>query len=167
MKTIEKVVVPVDFHQHTNDLADFAIGVATKLEASVLFVHVASVAEHALSLLDYSAEAFKLLNEKINAHAEEKMAALIEKSKTLCPGCNGVVLNGDVADALIAYTMENNIDLIIMGTHGAQGIEKILLGSVAERVLKRSSCPVLVFNPYKGESGYKISSSIKEAVLPV
>lgn len=167
MKTIDKIIVPVDFHQHTNELADFAIGIATKLEASVLFVHVASVAEHALSLLDHGPEAFKLLNEKINAHAEQRMAALLEKSKEVCPGCKGLVLNGDVADALIAYSMENSIDLIIMGTHGAQGIEKILLGSVAERVLKRSSCPVLVFNPYKGESGYKISSSIKEAVITV
>jgi nucleotide-binding universal stress UspA family protein len=95
------------------------------------------------------------------------MAALIEKSSKLCPDCKGVVLNGDVADTLVEYAKENDIDLIVMGTHGAQGIEKILLGSVAERVLNRSSCPVLVFNPYKGQGGYKLSSSIKEAVLSV
>jgi nucleotide-binding universal stress UspA family protein len=160
MQTIEKVIVPVDFHQHTNDLADFATNIATKLEASLFFVHVSSVAEQALSLPDYSPEGFKLLNGIINAHAEKRMADLIDKSKNSFPGCKGVVLDGEVVDVLIDYTIKNNIDLIIMGTHGAQGIKKILLGSVTERMLKRSSCPILVFNPYKGERGYKISSSI-------
>ena len=78
-----------------------------------------------------------------------------------------MVLRGDTVDAIIEYVEEKKIDLIIMGTHGAKGIEKILLGSVAERVLKRVSCPTLIFNPYKGERGYQISSSIKESVLPV
>ena len=40
MQNIKQIVVPVDFHQHTDDLADFAIGIANKLEAKVTFVHV-------------------------------------------------------------------------------------------------------------------------------
>ena len=39
-------------------------------------------------------------------------------------------------------------DMIIIGTHGVQGIEKILIGSTADRVVKKAQCPVLVFNPY-------------------
>jgi nucleotide-binding universal stress UspA family protein len=164
MNTINKIIVPVDFYQHTNDLADFAVDIAAKLEADVHFVHVTSGPHYDLSLIDYSPEAFKQLNDKITAHAEEKMSALVEKSRKLCPGCKGAVLKGEVVDELLAYSMDNDSDLIIIGTHGAQGIEKVLLGSVAERVVKRSSCPVLVFNPYKGERGYTISPSTREAV---
>ncbi len=43
----------------------------------------------------------------------------------------------------------------------------IMLGSVAERELKRVHCPILVFNPYKGERGYQISASVSESVLPI
>ncbi len=164
MQSIQKIIVPVDFHTHTNDLAEFAIGIANKLEAKITFVHTI---EYALSYLDYSPESFKDLNANITAHAEEKMAALVAKSKSACPECEGIVLNGDVADTIVSYANDNAIDMIIIGTHGAQGIEKVLLGSVAERVVKRASCPTLVFNPYKGERGYKITPSIQETVLPV
>jgi hypothetical protein len=42
-----------------------------------------------------------------------------------------------------------------------------MLGSVAERVLKRAACPILVFNPYRGERGYQITSPISETVQPI
>ena len=58
-------------------------------------------------------------------------------------------------------------DLIVLGTHGSRGIEKILLGSVAERVLKRAACPVLVVNPYRGEQGYRITRSPGDAATSV
>jgi len=47
------------------------------------------------------------------------------------------------------YTEEENAGMIIIGTHGAQGLKKILLGNVAERVVHRAPCPVLLFNPYR------------------
>jgi len=57
----------------------------------------------------------------------------------------------------VAFARDNAVDMIIMATHGAKGIEKILLGSVADRVLKRAHCPTLVFNPYRGEQGYQVT----------
>lgn len=56
---------------------------------------------------------------------------------------------GDVVDNLLEYTRKEGIDMIIMGTHGTRGIEKILLGSVAERVIKKATCPSLVYIPKK------------------
>ncbi|MBV5318446.1 MAG: universal stress protein, partial [Desulfobulbaceae bacterium] len=68
---------------------------------------------------------------------------------------------------IVEYAEKQATDLIIMATHGAKGIEKILLGSVAERVVKRASCPILLFNPYKGERGYTISAPINATIQPV
>jgi nucleotide-binding universal stress UspA family protein len=59
------------------------------------------------------------------------------------------VVTGDPVDRITEIAKEKNSDLIIISTHGAKGLEKILLGSVAERVLKRAHCPVLVMNPFK------------------
>jgi len=164
MENIREIIVPVDFYQHTDDLAGFAIGIARKLEGKITFVHVA---ENILVDSLLNPESYKKLDATIRDHAESKMASLLEKTREACPACSGVVLRGDTVDGIIKYVEDMRIDLIIMGTHGARGIEKILLGSVAERVLKRVSCPTLVFNPYRGERGYQISSSIKESVLPV
>ena len=95
------------------------------------------------------------------------MADFLEGLKAKCPGCEGVVLLADAADSIVALAEERKADLIIIGTHGAKGIEKVLLGSVAERVLKRAGCPTLVYNPYRGERGYRISTAIGEAVPPL
>jgi len=164
MENIREIIVPIDFYQHTDDLAKFAIGIARKLEGKITFIHVV---ESILADSLLNPESYQKLDATIRDHAESKMAALLEKNREACPACLGVVLRGDTVDGIIKYVEDKKIDLIIMGTHGARGIEKILLGSVAERVLKRVSCPTLVFNPYRGERGYQISSSIKESVLPV
>lgn len=55
-----------------------------------------------------------------------------------------VRLYGRPADALVAYAAENQVDLIVMGTRGMRGLQKLRLGSVSERVLKLAACPVMV-----------------------
>lgn len=154
MKDIRQVLVPVDFEQHTDQLAEFAIGMANKLDAKLTFVHVVQEGEY---YSDYDSSSFEEFEARIQNNAEKKMAALIEKNKTSCPGCTGVLLSGDAVDCIVEYVKDQEIDLIIMATHGSKGIEKIMLGSVADRVLKRAHCPTLVFNPYKGERGERVT----------
>ena len=168
MLDVQKIIVPVDFHQHTDELVQFAIDVANKIGAAPIFLHVVENFALAASYGDVVPESFPQLEEEMFGRAKRKMADLVGKFKTACPECTGQVLGGDVADTIVDYAKtEKSIGLIVMGTHGAQGIEKVMLGSVAERVLKRAHCPILVFNPYRGERGYKITSSIAEAVQPV
>jgi len=152
MKDIRHVIVPVDFEQHTDTLAEFAICMANKLEAKVTFVHVVQKGEY---FSDYDSSSFEKFEARIQNNAEKKMAAMIEKNKTSCPGCTGVLLSGDTVDCIVEYAKDQEVNLIILATHGSKGIEKILLGSVADRVLKRAHCPTLVFNPYRGERGRK------------
>ena len=60
-----------------------------------------------------------------------------------------MILNGEVVDEIVNFAKEQGADLIVLGTHGAKGLEKILLGKVAERVLQKAHCPCLIMNPYK------------------
>lgn len=167
MQNIKQVIVPVDFHQHTEDLAEFAIGIANKLDAKLIFIHVATNIVESAVYTDVYPTAFEAIDKELLGFAQTKMNALVEKSKGASPECAGQVLRGEAADAIVDYVNGLEDALIIMGTHGAKGIEKIMLGSVAERVLKRASCPILVFNPYKGERGYQITVPLSEAVQPV
>ena len=164
MNDIQQVLIPVDFHRHSDELADFAVGVVNKLGARATFVHVV---ENVDVYVDYTPDFLTKVSQELRDHGERKMADFLEGIKAKCPGCGGVVLLGDAADKIVDLALERQADLIIMGTHGAKGIEKVLLGSVAERVLKRAGCPTLVFNPYHGERGYRISSSIGASVQPV
>ena len=55
---------------------------------------------------------------------------------------------GDVAEQIVEYTAEIEADIIIMGTHGYKGLEKIMFGSVADKVVRSALCPVTTINPY-------------------
>jgi len=166
MQDIQQIIVPVDFHQHTDDLAEFAMGIAGKLGAKLTFVHVIEEVVH-YAYSEYNPITFSDIEKELRGLADKKMAALLEKIKAACPDCAGEILAGNVADSIVGYAADKDAGLIIMGTHGAQGIEKVFLGSVAERVIKRAHCPTLVFNPYKGERGYKIDAPVSEKVLPI
>jgi nucleotide-binding universal stress UspA family protein len=148
MRDIQNIVVPIDFHQHTDRLVDFAIGIANKLEAKITFLYVGARVEYHS---EFRPELAERIDTEIQSLAEKKMTALLKEAEIICPTCTGLVLAGNVADSVVEYAREHNIDLIIIGTHGARGIGKILLGSGAERVLKLAHCPTLIFNPYKGE----------------
>ncbi|HCR48597.1 MAG TPA: hypothetical protein DIW24_03135 [Bacteroidetes bacterium] len=60
-----------------------------------------------------------------------------------------ILYDWDVANALIRYTEEQQIDLVVMGTHGRKGFNRLLMGSVAEKVVREAPCPVLTIRPDK------------------
>jgi len=74
----------------------------------------------------------------------EKVAAQL-KDKGIVAGVE--IVHGDVVDTLIEYASKNNVDLIIMGTHGSSGIVRWAMGSVADKILRHSPVPVLLAAP--------------------
>jgi nucleotide-binding universal stress UspA family protein len=146
MQEIREIIVPVDFHQHTDELAEFAISIANKLGAHITFFHVV---EDVVFYSDFIPTYLALNTEEIFTHAKQEMNALIERNKKNCVKCTGQVSKGDIVDTILDYVQVQGMDLIVIGTHGARGIEKILLGSVAERVIKQSVCSALIFKAVK------------------
>ena len=144
---IKKIIVPVDFGKTTHKLVEFATYIATQLSAEIDFCHV--VEPFSTGDMMLGSPSLGDLEKQIRVKAEERMANLIEDNEGKGPVCRGKILFGDTVDEIVAYARENGADMVIIGTHGAKGLEKILLGSVAERVVKRSDCPCLVMNPYK------------------
>ena len=164
MQEIRHILVPVDFNQHSDSLAEYALYMAKKLDADVIFIHVV---RPLLDYSDYELDTLKTMVNVFHDHAEKKMAAFLAKIQRDGQDCSGLVLRGEVADSIIAYAKEKTVDLIIISTHGAQGIGKVLLGSVADRVVKGAHCPTLVFNPFKGTSGYEVCSPMNTCIQPV
>ena len=59
------------------------------------------------------------------------------------------VLTGDVTEEILQYAQEQGGNLIVMGTHGYKGLERVMFGSVADKVVKTACCPVMTINPYR------------------
>lgn len=147
MKEITKIVVPVDLEQHTQKLADFAIYIASKMGAHLSFIHVTEF--YASGDMMLGSPSLENINQERIARAKEVMATLIKDNRTKYENISGIVYKGEIVETIVTFAKEEQAGMVIIGTHGAKGLEKILLGSVAERVLKRAHCPTLTMNPYK------------------
>jgi len=145
MKPIKRIVVPVDLASHSETLVHYAANVAKQFSANLYLIHV--IAPFPADTMIGAPFALEC-QEKLNSAAKERMSGLLEGLPTTIE-VNTEVVHGDPVDKITYFAEEKGADLIITSTHGAKGIEKILLGSVAERVLKRAHCPVLVINPFK------------------
>lgn len=146
METTQQIVVPVDFTKGTEVLVSYAISMAEKLAAVIHYVHVVQDFPGDAMIGSPFAQDYQ---DKVTAVSQERMADLVENSQKSCPGSAGQVLFGDPVDHIIEFSRTKNADLIIIGSHGARGLEKMILGRVADRVLKGAHCPVLIMNPFK------------------
>ncbi len=146
MKEIKKVLIPVDFSSNTEKLVEFGFYVAKNFSASVEILYVvepipADAMIGSTMITDYRELAVDSANKKM----KEMVADLREKH----PDCSGEVVYGDPVDEIVKKAGADDSKLIVISTHGAKGLERILLGSVTERVVKRATCPVMVHNPFK------------------
>jgi nucleotide-binding universal stress UspA family protein len=141
---IKKILVPVDFSENSQKILGSAGDIAGQFGASLSVVFVVQ------SFDDYSGffvphMPVAQFEEEMVQGAEKKMANFLEGHE----GIEAKVLVGDVAEEVVRHAEETEVDMIIMGTHGYKGLEKVMFGSVAEKVVKTAPCPVLTINPYK------------------
>ena len=147
MKEIKKILVPVDFSENSQKILESSVYFAGKCNASLSVVFVVQ------SFEDYSGffvphMPIAQFEEEMLLSAEKKMESFLEENLGTVPHMSKV-LAGDVAEEIGLYVENEGIDLIIMGTHGYKGFEKVLFGSVAEKVVRTAPCPVMTINPYK------------------
>lgn len=148
MENIKKILVPVDFSNNSTKILNSSLDVAAKFNAGLEIVYVVQ------SFDDYSGffvphMPISQFEEEMVQSAEKKMESFLHENMDEKVEHSSTVLSGDVAEEIVAYAQKTGAGMIIMGTHGYKGLEKILFGSVAEKVVKTAPCPVLTINPYK------------------
>ncbi len=149
---IKKVVTPVDFSDNSKLIAESAAYMAGKFGASMYLVFVVQNFE------DYSGffvpqMTLPTLEGELAESAEVKMASFSGELEEYCKQAGVTELKykvfmGDVGEKIVDYANEIEADMIVMGTHGYKGLEKIMFGSVADKVVRAANCPVLTINPY-------------------
>ncbi len=153
MTDIKRILVPVDLERHTRKLVDFAIDMANNLDAEIILFHGIETGEDGVPVEMGRMALSGVSGEELqSAHTDEAGKRLEEIAGEIegkCKKCESTIATGDVVDEIVEFAEKQKADLIIIGSHGRRGLEHILLGSVAERVIKRSPCPTLIMNPYR------------------
>ncbi|MCX5812857.1 MAG: universal stress protein [Proteobacteria bacterium] len=145
----KKIVCPIDFSEFTNDIIKYAVSLAKKYDAELHFFHVIPNLNYFTPYESFlTPENLVLIEKNIEKEVEKDFEKII---KGIDISVIKVIKTGVTFIEIIDYIKEENIDLVVMGTHGRSGIEHILIGSVAEKILRRSPCPVLIIRP-KGKA---------------
>jgi universal stress protein A len=137
--TTQHVLVPVDFSADAEQALDYAMRLARTLHARLTLLHV--IEPLAVGSMDALPYAFvQDLEDKIT----QAMVPYRERVQAAGLRCDFAIMHGVPFHVIVDIARKEKTDLIIMGTHGRTGLRHVLLGSVAERVVRLAPCPVLV-----------------------
>ena len=146
MFNIQNILLPTDFSKLSLTAAGYAVDLAKQYNARI---HLLNVIEKTPPIL--TIHSLDLSEEKIIKSIEEEARNSLEKtvSKLRKDGTEfiPVLKKGLDYQEIVSYSQKNNIDVIVIATHGRTGLLHTLIGSVAEKVIRYAKCPVLVITP--------------------
>lgn len=148
LEHVTKILVPVDFSDNSQKIFKTAVNVAKKFGAELICIYVVQ------DFTDYDGFAIEHMpmmqfHDEMQASAKKKMAEFMRENSRHDLACSSIVLAGDVGEEIVSFAAKEKIDLIVIGTHGYKGLDRILFGSVAAQVVKTAACPVLTVNPWR------------------
>ncbi len=150
MLPAKKILCPSDFSEPSYKALKVANDLAVQFSSELILIHIITPlqifpsapafvpgqsAAGGYVTAEMTAEIRKQAQESLQMAIEEKISPEIKTQK--------VVFQGNPAESISAYAEENDIDVIVIGTHGYTGWRHLLIGSVAEKVVRSASCPVL------------------------
>ena len=148
MEKLQKILFPIDFSDSYSAIMPWVFTMAEKFDSEIHLLFVArSLAYYTNVYVPYAA--IEDLEQQVIKGSETTMEQFVTKHFSEYGNCKAKVVVGDPSEEILNYAKNEDIGMIIIGTHGKKGLEKILFGSVARRVIKMSPVPVLSINPHK------------------
>lgn len=162
MINLRTILVPTDFSECSDEAVRYGLELGRRFDARVHLLHVVQdPLTQPWAAEGFSVPLFEIVDEWQQQAERRLHASIAEEDK------GRVTVSSVVATPyaeILDYAARNKVDLIVMGTHGRGGVTHMLLGSIAERVVRRAPCPVLtVRNPQHGflESQALVAASEK------
>lgn len=144
MIRLAKLLVPTDFSEDSEQAARYAVELAKRFQAEIHCIHVVDIPADLLSTSDYymtgPSEQFV---DQIREESKKNLEAFAKKNLEGV-GVRTAFLEGSPFVEIIRYARSQEIDLVVIATHGRTGLKHVLFGSVAEKVVRKAPCPVLV-----------------------
>lgn len=135
------ILVPTDFSPHSEMALEHAIGLAKQFDGKVHLLHCYAVYVGAVS--PYGIAVPRSYEKECREAAVDQIEEWVDKVKAAGIAVEMVVTPDAASDAIAATAEEIGADLIVLGSRGLTGLKHVLLGSVAERVVRTAPCPVL------------------------
>lgn len=154
---IKRILVPLDFSTSSRRALDYANGLAMKFNASVHLVHVCEAPGLGSAALDAYAITYTDWAQRLGEEAGRELQSIATSVTDLTVTTE--VLFGSAPKAIVTAAEANRADLIVMGTHGHGAVMHLVMGNVAERVVRSATCPVLTVREPSEREVKKVAAS--------
>jgi nucleotide-binding universal stress UspA family protein len=143
---IQRILLPTDFSTHSAAATKYACELVTRFDAELhllhtLEVHVASTPNFGMGL------ALPKYIHESRAAAEQSLSGVLDSQWSVGRTVIQAVVEGSPKVEIVRYARTHAIDLIVLATHGRSGLAHVIMGSVAESVVRIAPCPVLTVRP--------------------
>lgn len=150
MKDFSKILFATDFSETSEYAFDYACTLAKTFKSKLIVMHVIN---EPVDLRGFYVPhiSFDSLEKEIEDAAEKMMKKFCQDKFADLADSDTVIVSGIPYDEIIALADKEKVSLIVLGTHGRAGLDHLLFGSTAERVVRRSRCPVMTIRPQASE----------------
>lgn len=160
MVRFKQILCPIDFFEASTKAFEYALKLATNYDARVHALHIVAPIIPATYGAPFSVS-------DLTADMEKEARGLLEKLKTKAAKANVRVTTevrlGDIDREILSSVEALGADLVVMGTHGRRGFERLVLGSVTERMMRHCPAPMIIMGP--GKKGSEAPPDIKQILL--
>ena len=147
MPSIKKILCAVDLSEHSKMVAEYAVAMAKAFDAEITVLYTAPSLSQYVGFHVPPSSIENFVGEIVTG-AEQSMEEFIAEAFTdPTVKVEGKILSGYAAQEILGYATTNEMDIIVMGTHGRTGLDRMLFGSVAEKVVKTATMPVMTIRP--------------------
>ena len=168
---IHHVLCPIDFSEGSRHALDYAVMLARWYRArlSVVYVHQLSTPVYGVSYLGPEGLQPIVLTELERRHLLDRLEKEVAEDRTAAHLDIETALDeeANVAEAIVSRARTTSADVIVIGTHGRSGFERLVLGSVAEKVLRKAACPVLTVPAHSPDAVPLDAGSMRRILCPV
>jgi nucleotide-binding universal stress UspA family protein len=164
MESIKKVMVAVGFTEYTEGLLAYAAQIAKSLQAELLIVNIINVRDvdaiGSIAAMGYEVDSEHYVS-GIKEERQQTLSQIFAKVSFPADKMRAVFQVGHPVDQLLKIALREKVDLIVMGIRGRSDLEHVLVGSVAEKVFRRSPVPILSYRDLKSAARLKKHIDIK------
>lgn len=143
---IQRILLPTDFSTNSATATEYACELATKFDAELHVLHTLEI--RPIATPDFGMGlALPRYTEESRAAVEKALSGLLDANWSKGQKVVRAIVEGSPVKEIVNYARTQNIDLIVISTHGRTGLAHVLMGSVAENVVRTAPCPVLTVRP--------------------
>ena len=147
---LKKILVPQDFSEYSLHALKYAVTFAELFKSELIVLHIVEPIVYPADF-SFGQVSIPAMEEEIRKHSEEQLNELVEREIPAGIKATPMIRVGKPFIEIVEVAKGENADLIVISSHGRTGMDHVLFGSTADKVVRKAPCPVLTIRPHEHE----------------